>query len=97
MTRDWIKQSTFSYELNKGKQYRSDRITSTDEYILEAKRKAYPGPDAYAPKRQKKIAGVPFSDQKDDQLQMAANAEWYAKATPGAKYRPSTVSTTSTD
>lgn len=50
MTKNWSKKSPHDYENQKGKTYRSDRITNTANIIKKAKRDKYPGPNFYKPK-----------------------------------------------
>ena len=90
MVKNWSKKSIYDYEQQRGRQYRSDRVTSTQALIKSVKAAKLPAPNAYKPKRQSRILGP--ANAKSPQMAMIANAQWYAKQTPGHSYKPSTVS-----
>ena len=49
MTINWSKPSTNDFDNQKGKQYRNDRITSTEALIRAVKREKLPPPNLYKP------------------------------------------------
>jgi len=86
MTVNWSKPSVKDFENQKGKQYRNDRITSTEALIRSVKREKLPPPNLYKPLRQSRILGP--ANSKTHQLHMVANAQYYGKQTPGFGYKP---------
>jgi len=71
MTKNWSKKSPHDYENQKGKTYRSDRITDTAKIMKKARRDKYPAPNLYKIK-DKKFVGV--VNYEIPQLHEMANA-----------------------